>query len=153
ERAWRSSSRTRSQAFRPRRRRASPARPSLTATRSPRSSGRAPTSSCPRSRRSPTSSFATPSAGFMAERAPLVLALAVIAGSACARNEHARAEPERRPGAPPVRGEPTEREERVFAPHPSQLGEGELAYRRLGRGAMRGLTIGPIESALHPDRG
>ncbi|HLV67634.1 MAG TPA: hypothetical protein VKY73_17565 [Polyangiaceae bacterium] len=89
----------------------------------------------------------------MAERAPLVLALAVIAGSACARNEHARAEPERRPGAPPVRGEPTEREERVFAPHPSQLGEGELAYRRLGRGAMRGLTIGPIESALHPDRG
>lgn len=43
------------------------------------------------------------------------------------------------------------------APEPRRgwvtLGHGPDAYQRLGLGAMRGITIGPIESALHPGRG
>ena len=34
-----------------------------------------------------------------------------------------------------------------------ELGTGVDAYRRLQLGAMRGITIGPIESTLHPNRG
>jgi hypothetical protein len=34
-----------------------------------------------------------------------------------------------------------------------ELGAGMEAYRELGLGAIRGITIGPIESALHPGRG
>jgi len=36
---------------------------------------------------------------------------------------------------------------------PNRLGLGERAWQELGLGAMRGVTIGPIESALHPNRG
>jgi hypothetical protein len=35
----------------------------------------------------------------------------------------------------------------------SPLGLGPTAWADTGRGAMRGITIGPIESSLHPDRG
>ena len=36
---------------------------------------------------------------------------------------------------------------------PSDLSLGERAWEELGVGAMRGVTIGPIESSLHPNRG
>ncbi|MFZ5889954.1 MAG: glycoside hydrolase family 113 [Myxococcota bacterium] len=36
---------------------------------------------------------------------------------------------------------------------PGSLGLGERAWQELGVGAMRGVTIGPIESGLHPNRG
>lgn len=36
---------------------------------------------------------------------------------------------------------------------PSDLGLGPRAWQELGVGAMRGVTIGPIESSLHPNRG
>lgn len=35
----------------------------------------------------------------------------------------------------------------------SMLAEDELGYSRAALGAMRGVTVGPIESALHPDKG
>ncbi|MFO7178805.1 MAG: hypothetical protein DIU78_008920 [Pseudomonadota bacterium] len=135
----------------------------------------------------------------MAERrAPLVMALAVLANGACGEAERFSAKPEPRastalamaelhvpaahtkpeqqaptaraehePGAPTPLAEPerrapallaepagdSERGLRVFEPYPGRLPEGELAYQLAGRGAMRGITIGPIESALHPDRG
>jgi hypothetical protein len=34
-----------------------------------------------------------------------------------------------------------------------KLGPGALAWRDSGRGGIRGLTVGPIESALHPGKG
>ncbi len=37
--------------------------------------------------------------------------------------------------------------------HPVPLGRGETAWRDSARGAIRGLTIGPIESSLHPGKG
>ncbi len=39
------------------------------------------------------------------------------------------------------------------APEPALLAAGADAWRQAGHGAIRGLTIGPIESALHPERG
>lgn len=36
---------------------------------------------------------------------------------------------------------------------PLTLAPGELGWRDSGLGAIRGVTIGPIESALHPDKG
>jgi hypothetical protein len=36
---------------------------------------------------------------------------------------------------------------------PSRLSHGESAWLRTELGAVRGVTIGPIESALHPDKG
>lgn len=35
----------------------------------------------------------------------------------------------------------------------TMLAEDELGYARAALGAMRGVTVGPIESALHPDKG
>lgn len=42
---------------------------------------------------------------------------------------------------------------RVLAAAHDAIRTDELGYSRAGIGAMRGVTIGPIESALHPDRG
>jgi hypothetical protein len=36
---------------------------------------------------------------------------------------------------------------------PQRLRPGAFAWRETGLGAVRGITIGPIESALHPDKG
>ena len=36
---------------------------------------------------------------------------------------------------------------------PAPLAPGMLAVSERGEGAMRGITIGPIENALHPNKG
>ncbi|HVJ18595.1 MAG TPA: hypothetical protein VM686_24410 [Polyangiaceae bacterium] len=41
----------------------------------------------------------------------------------------------------------------AFAEPTARLAPGRLAWSESGRGAMRGITIGPIENALHPGKG
>jgi hypothetical protein len=49
---------------------------------------------------------------------------------------------------------PTSREKKApVDARPRALPEGEEAWRDSGRGGIRGITIGPIESALHPGKG
>lgn len=70
------------------------------------------------------------------DRRWLAAAALVLAGSA--RTLAASGDAERALGKPP---------------RPSQLEPSPIAWQKSERGAIRGITIGPIENSLHPDRG